>query len=397
MMGAMQGWRIALWIGLVILVFGFLWLVRGVLLPFVLAYLIALLLEPTVKALRRIGIGRAAAVGIITVVFFGAVAGIAVVTAPYVSAQAGYLRDQVTEFTDRLQSTSPDEAMATVDKFLAANKTSLEQLGIPSDRQGLVDTYIEPNRQQFEEKAQQFVTGGVTSIMSFVGQAFILLLTPLFAIWIMMDMEAFREKSKTWIPPTIRSGTVSMITDIARVFQGYIRGLTVSVLLYTTMTVVLWAFGVPAFAVLGAMAGLLYLIPVVGGLVSSAIVFMVVALSGQKEADLFLSPLLPHIAFSNSWVFALVVVAGMFVAGFSYDSAVNPRIVGSAVKLHPLVAVFVVFSFGALFGLPGMLLAYPVAGAINVVLARLLKVATDRPEVPNLPAVPLRHRTIAET
>jgi predicted PurR-regulated permease PerM len=69
MMGAMQGWRIALWIGLVILVFGFLWLVRGVLLPFVLAYLIALLLEPTVKALRRIGIGRAAAVGIITVVF----------------------------------------------------------------------------------------------------------------------------------------------------------------------------------------------------------------------------------------------------------------------------------------------------------------------------------------
>ncbi|MCW5940521.1 MAG: AI-2E family transporter [Fimbriimonadaceae bacterium] len=394
----MQGWRIALWIGLVILVFGFLWLVRGVLLPFVLAYLVALLLEPVVKGFRRIGIGRPAAVSTITVVFFGAIVGIAIITAPYVSAQAGYLRDQVTEFTNRLQSTSPDEAMLMVDKFLSANKTTLEQLGIPANRQGLVDAYIEPNRQQFEERAQQFITGGVTSILSFVGQAFILLLTPLFAIWILMDMESLRQKSKGWIPPTIRSGTVSMVKDIASVFQGYIRGLTISVLLYTTMmTVVLWALGVPAFAVLGAMAGILYLIPVIGGLVSSGIVFIVVALSGQSEANLFLNPALPHIAFTNSWVFALVVVAGMFVAGFTYDSAINPRIVGSAVKLHPLVAVFVVFSFGALFGLPGMLLAYPVAGAINVVLARLLKVATDRPELPNLPAVPLRHRTIAET
>jgi predicted PurR-regulated permease PerM len=394
----MQGWRIALWVGMVLLALGFLWLVRGVLLPFLLAYLVALLLEPTVKRLRRIGIGRVAAVGIITIVFFGSLTGILVTVAPYVTAQAGYLRDQVNEFTGRLQSTKPDEAMAMVDRFLAANKTMLDQLGVPSDRQGIVDAYIEPNRLQFQERTRQFVTGGVSSIMTFVGQAFILLLTPLFAVWIMMDMDAFREKSQSWIPPMIRSGTVSIVTDIAGVFKGYIRGLTISVLLYTSMmTLVLWAFGVPAFAVLGAIAGLFYLIPVLGGLLSSTIVFLVVALSGQKEADLFLSPSLPHIAFANSWLFALVVVSGMFAAGFSYDSAVHPRIVGSAVKLHPLVAVFVVFSFGALFGLPGMLLAYPVAGAVNVVLSRLMKVATERPEAPQLPAVPLRHRTIAET
>jgi hypothetical protein len=45
----------------------------------------------------------------------------------------------------------------------------------------------------------------------------------------------------------------------------------------------------------------------------------------------------------------------------------------------------------ALFGLPGMVIAFPVSGAIKVILDRLLKITSSTDAVV-LPAVPLRHK-----
>lgn len=50
-----MGWRIALWIGLVALAVALLYAVRGILMPFVVAWLIAVLLEPVVRKLRLKG------------------------------------------------------------------------------------------------------------------------------------------------------------------------------------------------------------------------------------------------------------------------------------------------------------------------------------------------------
>jgi predicted PurR-regulated permease PerM len=54
--------------------------------------------------------------------------------------------------------------------------------------------------------------------------------------------------------------------------------------------------------------------------------------------------------------------------------------------------MFVIFSGGALFGLIGMIIAFPLAGAVKVILERLLRVTSVQAETLALPMVPLRHR-----
>jgi predicted PurR-regulated permease PerM len=62
------------------------------------------------------------------------------------------------------------------------------------------------------------------------------------------------------------------------------------------------------------------------------------------------------------------------------------------VGLNPVVSMFVILAGGALFGLPGMLLAFPMAGAVKVVLDRVMKFTLTPGDELKLPAIPLRHR-----
>lgn len=385
----MNAWRIALWLGIVVLILGFLWLVRGVLPPFILALVIAVVLEPVVKRLRKMGVPRPLAVLAVLTLFFATLVGIGALLGPYVSAQYGQAKEQVQTLYNKVSATNPDEAMAQIDVILKRYEPTLLQLHLPTTRQDIVAQYVDPNRDQITKQAQQFVTGGVFSVLAFAGQAFMFLLTPVFVFGLLVDLESLRIGMARFIPPSIRAGTISLLGDIGDVFQKYLRGLVTTIVLYTlVMGLTLGVIGAPYFIVLAAVAGVLYLIPVIGGVISSVVVFLVIGLSGQTKGLLFSA--------EDSWTFALYSITVLFVVGFAYDSIINPRIVGKAVKLNPVLSAFVVFSAGALFGLPGMLCAYPVAGAIKVVLDRLVRFTGSTEGEVRLPAVPLRHRQALE-
>jgi predicted PurR-regulated permease PerM len=179
---------------------------------------------------------------------------------------------------------------------------------------------------------------------------------------------------------------VSIVTDIGEVFKKYLRGvLTVIVLYMTVMSIVFSILGMPYSILLALIAGTLYLVPMLGPLMSAAAIFIVTGFSGET-GNWFLS-------MNSPWAFAAVLVGIFILVSTAFDQLVYPQLVGKAVDLHPLVSMFVVFSGGALFGLPGMLIAFPLAGSIKVMLGRLMQ-ATNKPlmETLALPAVPLRHR-----
>jgi len=386
----MNAWRIVLWVGLVVLLSVFLWMVRGVLPPFLLSLVIAALLEPMIRRLRKVGLARPIAVVAVLFLFFGSVGGLVSLSAVQIRQQFSDAQDQVTAQFNNIATGDPDSALASIDDFLYKHQTTLTAFRLPLTRQEIVAKYIDPNRKEIEKKAQSFVTGGFFNILSIAGQAFMFLLVPVFVFGLLIDLESMRKSFARFIPPSIRGGTLSMLGDMGGVFQNYLRGLVVTILLYTAMMgTILGVVGAPYFIVLALIAGTLYLIPVIGGIVSSAVIFVVIGLSGQVQGHLF--------SVDNSWTFALYTVAIMFVFGFAYDSIVNPRIVGRAVKLNPVLSAFVVFSAGALFGLPGMLLAYPVAGAIKVVLDRLVRFTGSTEGRVKLHSVPLRHRQVANT
>ncbi len=398
----MGQWRIALWVAVVLAALAFLVAVRGILLPFVLAGLIAMLLEPIVVRVVSRGFPRPIAVVSITLAFFLVALGVLAATVPRVTNQLNDLRVSLQALTDKVAEESandnhflrwnpavrarPPGPMGFIDRGLGQLHPILEKFDIPTTRRGLFELYVAPHRDDIAKSIQGFFNGFLNMIGGAASQIFLLTFTPLFVFMLLMDMENVRERSRQWIPPSIRSSTVAMLDDIGDVIKKYVRGVLTNITFYSfTIAIALTLAGAPYAFPLALLAGALYLIPILGGWIAGLTILLVTGLGGHTQTW--------YGSFSNSWWLALAIFAAFTAVTFCWDTFVTPRVVGKSVNLHPLVSMFVVFSGGALFGLPGMMLAYPLAGVVRVSLARLMRV-TNAPtdDTFRLPSVPLRHR-----
>jgi hypothetical protein len=120
-------------------------------------------------------------------------------------------------------------------------------------------------------------------------------------------------------------------------------------------------------------------------IINSLVLFTVIGLS-DRTGNAFMS-------FDSPWVFGFMATLIYIGVGLVFDQIVYPRLVGRSVGLHPVVSMFVIFSGAALFGLMGMIIAFPLAGSIKVILDRLLRVTGKQAEGLDLPSLPLRHRS----
>lgn len=401
-MGKGSTWRVVLWGLLVFLAAWFLWSVRGVLLPFVLAFVIAILLDPVVRRLRLRGVSRPTSVLAISGLFF-VVVGVAIVLAvPRMTLQLRDLRGAIQGLTDTITQqeaqsnlflrwnptakAAPPGPFAWVDNVLDQNRSTLERLKLPTTRQAITEQYLEPHRDQLADVVQNFFNGFLGIVTGAASSLLMLLFTPIFAILFLFDMDRIQVRAASWIPPMIRGDTVAIMREVGGVFLNYLRGVTVSISLYTALSaIVLSLMGAPFSVLLALLAGALYLVPIIGAVISTGAVLLVVGFSGQSN--------LWGIQLPNPWVYAALVVIVFFVVGTLYDTLVNPRIVGGSIGLPPLLSMFVVFAGGALFGVVGMIIAFPLAGSIKVILERLIRVSTTpTADTIHLPSVPLRHR-----
>lgn len=391
----------------VVLVLGFLYLVRGILLPFVVGTLVAILLDPVVRRLRRRGLGRGAAVGVVFVAFFAVITAIGFFTVPIMAKQLTAFTTNIGSMTRGLAEQSynnnyfvrwnprhrieASSGVSPLDRTLAQMRPTLDKLGIPSTQAEITEQVLEPRRQEITKFVQGFFNSMLGAIGGLGAQFLLLLFAPLVALFLLMDFDRIRLSLPNWIPPAIRGETMEIMEDVGDVFQKYLRGIMISWALYTTtVAIVLSILGAPYAVLIALLFGTLYLIPIIGGLVNYVSLLVIVGLSGQ-HANWFAT-------FPSSWAFALVLVGALFLVTWVWDQVVSPNLVGSAVGLNPVVSMFVVAAGGSLFGILGMLVAFPIGGAAKVILERVLKVTnTTGSDTLGLPATPLRHRAPAES
>jgi predicted PurR-regulated permease PerM len=398
----MVGWRITLWAVIVVAALAFLYMVRGILLPFVVAFVIAALLDPTIKRLRVRGFSRPFAVGIVFVAFFGALVAATILLTPIIRGQLANVSSRLDYFSSQLSSAAAEqniflrwnptvqvrqvEQASPLDRLLQQNRATLERLGLPTTSQAIVEQYLEPQKRNLAIYLQNFFNSFLAVVGAFGSQVLLLLFTPLFVLLMLLDLESFKRRSATWIPPSIRADTLALLSDVGQVFVRYLRGVTVVVLWYILVaSVLLTLLGAPYSILLAIVFALVYLIPYVGPVANAFMLFLITGFSGTT-GNLFFDV-------GSPWGFAAIISLIYFGIMLLFDPLVYTRVVGSSVGLHPVVSFFVVFSGGALFGAVGMLLAFPVAGAVKVILDRLLRVTSTSHETLALPAIPLRHRT----
>ena len=401
MTGKAVDWRIILWVAITIVTLWFLYQVRGILLPFVIAILISALLGPAFRWLKAKGWRDLTAAGVPMLLFFGVLAVALLSLAPVISNQIGSLKDRTEVLVASLAKPNPldnfflrgnpanrqkqAEKKDPVDQFLQSNAELITRFNLPTTKREILGQYIEPQRDQIKSTIQTVLRSSVGVATGFVSQAFTLIFVPLLVWFILPNTEMFKRKFLNFIPPQLRTSSVDLADDIGDVFSNYLRGVTIAVFGYMAFMAILFTLlGAPYGLLLGVMFGMLYLIPYLSVMISATTLFFVTGLSG-KIAWL-------GVHFSSSWAYAGILVLVYIACHFAFDMAIYPKFVGKAVGLDPIVSMFVIFCGGALFGLPGMILAFPVAGCVKVIMDRLLKVTNQVTVELSLPEKPLRHR-----
>jgi predicted PurR-regulated permease PerM len=151
---------------------------------------------------------------------------------------------------------------------------------------------------------------------------------------------------RTGMPMRVRPRAVLILDTINHVIGGYIRGqVTLSTLVGVLVGASMAALQIPYAILLGVMAFTLEFIPFLGVLISGAACVLVALTQGVVKA--------------------LIVLAVFVVIHVIEGDVVGPRIVGSAVGLHPVISIIALIAGAEVFGLWGALFASPVAGVLQ--------------------------------
>ncbi len=319
------------------------WLVWPILPPFLIALALALLLDPVMDRMVRRGMPRWLAVSLTFLAFMGIFFGLIAVVAPLAVGQ-------ITEFVAN-QQTYAARVESTVNDWLRSHSSTLRQLNIPPTLPELTQQY----RDNLTGGLQVLLQRAIEAIQSSFGALGWVVVVPIVTLYLLMDLDRLRHRVHLLIPDVHRPTVEDLAGKVGGVFGAYIRGLTLICLSYGTLVylVLTAGFGLRYSLVLGLLAAFLYAVPYLGQFV------VIAAACGVAWAT---GPLGPHI---------LILGLCLLGVGQLFDQLITPRIIGRQVGLHPVLGLFALMAGGQLFGLPGMVLAVPVAASMRVVLIHL--------------------------
>jgi predicted PurR-regulated permease PerM len=351
------------------LVLLFLWTlastVAHVVFLFIVAALIALLLDPLVRALGRMRIPRGFSVAVVflsfaTVLVVGVIAiGVVVVD------QSREAADRIDAYltVERGQSNQTD-AERDVDRLQGwLNDHGLERVKVEEQGQDFVDSLRDADPQEYTSRVIDFLEGAALSIFEIL---FSLVLIIVVSVYMLLDMGRLSAAVDRRFPPRPDSG--SLIPRIESALAGYVRGqVLLSLIIGVSAGVGLWVLGTLGWAegmdqyalLFGAWVGFMELIPYLGPWLGAI---------PPVTYALIVDPV------SAIWV-TLLFLAIHQIEGH----IVVPNVMGSALRLHPLLVIFGLLAGGEIYGLAGIFVALP----LLAVLRALWEFAGERVELEN--------------
>jgi predicted PurR-regulated permease PerM len=338
----------------VLVVFGWLlFKLREPLTPFAVAFALAYVLNPLANWLEK-GFARVlprlptlgprlpprtAAVGVLAVLLVAVLVLMMMFVVPALYHQVSdtvakvpeylkVLRSRIEPIYQRLNLQYPEQTEEARERLGAALKANIPQILSPVTR---------------------MLSKAFSSLMGFVLAVLNLVIIPVFAFYLLYDMNRIRDGAKELIPVRYRPYTYSRLSEVDRLLSAFVRGqLTVAVILGAFYSVGLSLCGVPMGLLVGFVIGLFNLVPFMSYILGLPLALILSWLDDQDP-----SRLLAVIV-----VFAL----GQFLEG----NFVTPRIVGGSLGLHAVIIMLAVLVGGTTFGFVGMVLAVPFTAALSV-------------------------------
>jgi predicted PurR-regulated permease PerM len=333
------------WVQLVLLplaVLGAYAIVRAagpVILLFIVAGLIALLLNPFVSLLRRAGLPRGAAVLVVMLVLVCGVAGIGVLLANPISDQVSAVQDTVPGWVH-----DANRSLAQFQDWLDSNGIKVQ---VAKEGQTALQT-LGANLSAGSSELVSFTRDAVKTL---VEASLALILVIVISVYMLLYGERIGAGVRSVMPRGDGTPDDDFPTRIQSAVFGYVRGqLLFSLIMGTSAGVLLWVLGTAGIfpdgrtyaLFFGAWYGFAELIPYVGPAIGGFPPVIIAAFSGVPLDAVWLI-----IAFT-----ALQQLEGHVVA---------PNVFGQALRINPILVIFALLLGGQLYGLLGAFISLPLA------------------------------------
>jgi putative heme transporter len=342
-------WRILVLAGVVGLLVFLTIQLRYIVIPMLVAVLISALLVPLVQLMRRNNWPKWLAVAIAMVGLLAVVTGLVWLVVTQIVSDFPSLRDRtverVQEFREYLVTSPLAISEAELNQYLAQGWESLQR-----------DTGA--------------LFSGALSVGSTAGHFFAGTLLALFAtLFILIDgrgiwnwiVRLFPRRARKAINGSGEAGWLTLTTFVkVQIFVAFVDAVGISL--------VAFFLGLPLVIPIAVMVFLGSFVPIVGAVVTGSIaVFIALIYQGP--------------------VAALIMLIGVLAVQQLEGHVLQPLVMGTAVKVHPLAVVIAVAAGGFIAGIPGTLFAVPIVAVLNVMVKYIASGAwrgNPHPEVGDL-------------
>ncbi|MCC6343115.1 MAG: AI-2E family transporter [Bryobacterales bacterium] len=323
--------------------FAFLYYTRRTILVFLLAVFFAYLLWPVVSRVDRFArgrISRALSLAMVYTALIAALGGVAAAVGSRASEEAANL---VARMPDLLQSAG-----------------RLSKAPAPP--------WLEPVRGQVLEAIQEQVAAGLESalpmlraamkqVIGAIGNLGFVVLVPILSFFFLKDAAELRQQALSLVNRAEEGFVEGLLDDVHRMLAQYIRALfLLSMATFLAYLLFFQLAGVPYAALLATIAAVLEFIPVIGPLTAGTAACVVALVSGYGHVG--------------------SMIVFLLLYRLLQDYVIQPFLLGSGLKLHPLLIVFGALAGEQLAGIAGMIFSVPVLATLRIVYIRAARAAS---------------------
>ena len=336
-------------IALAFIVIGFLadifYAFGDIILIFFLAWLLAFILSPIVARLTN-AIPYLPRAGAALLVYTLLIGGLILVTVLVAGALAG----SVSDFIRNVPS-----LRGQLPQIVAPWQERLNALGLTQvNLQAQSEIFLSNLNHYAEQLAEPLRQLAVASL----GALGTLLLVLVLSIYVVIDKDRIVSFLFRLVPPALKEVALVLETSVAKSFGGFLRGQALLGVVYGLVAVMTsGVLGLNYLPITSVLAGLLMAIPFFGPFVSWAPPVLVAVLL-KPDAT-------------------LPAVAAMGVGWFLVMNVLQPRVMGEAVGIHPIVVLGSVLVGSKIAGVTGAIFGIPIAAVLSAVFFHYFRLARD--------------------
>lgn len=316
--------------------FYLIYILRGALLPFLVAWIVAYMLNPLVVYNKRVFKlkGRVIAIALAFLEVLVTLALLAVLVLPLIIDEIGVMRRLLSDYV--YHSSNLPFVPQAVHDFIRQNVDFTQLSNLLSREQWL--SVIEESF----SGAWGFITGSVGEIINIVSWLIVLL----YIVFILLDYDKILVGFQRMIPQRYRPTVVSIVSDVEVSMNRYFRGQAlVAGLVGILFSIGFLIVGLPLAIVLGLFIGVLNMVPYLQlvGLIPTVLLCLVSA----SETG------------TNFWLLFGACILVFIVVQLIEDIFIVPRVMGKVTGLNPAIILLSLSIWGTLLGFVGMIIALP--------------------------------------